>query len=181
MGKYEPLRDHLKSLSEEQWSASFEEVERILGFPLPRSAYTQRAWWSNNASNSVMSKEWMEAGWKTEQVDMAGRKLVFRRVDHERNARFWPQRRQSRSVSEQATICDELTVRGIDHHTLGRLAAIAELTGRSINEVARDILSVGSRLSREERVALSDGIRSRMPKFDDLDIGSLIREGRDDW
>ncbi|MEX0853950.1 MAG: hypothetical protein WD036_11810 [Bauldia sp.] len=38
------------------------------------------AWWSNNASNNVMTRAWLAAGFKTEQVDIEGRKLVFRRV-----------------------------------------------------------------------------------------------------
>ena len=34
----------------------------------------------NNPNNSVMTKAWVEAGFRSEQVDMEGRKLVFRRV-----------------------------------------------------------------------------------------------------
>ena len=30
--------------------------------------------------NNVMTKAWLEAGFRSEQVDMVGRKLVFRRV-----------------------------------------------------------------------------------------------------
>ena len=58
---------------------TFAQIERVIGAKLPKS-HKYRAWWSNNASNSVMTKTWLEAGYRTERVDMAGRKLVFRRV-----------------------------------------------------------------------------------------------------
>ena len=58
---------------------TFAEIEKVLGFRLPRS---QRypAWWSNNPTNNVMTNEWLAAGYRTEQVDIEGRKLVFRRT-----------------------------------------------------------------------------------------------------
>jgi hypothetical protein len=57
---------------------TFAEIEQIIGAKLPRSA-RYRAWWSNNDFNNVMTKAWLEAGFRSEQVDVPGRKLVFRR------------------------------------------------------------------------------------------------------
>ena len=79
MGKYEPLRRFLKTQNAKAVVMTFDEVERVLGFTLPAS-HRYRAWWSNNAFNNVMTNEWLAAGFKTEQVDIEGRKLVFRRV-----------------------------------------------------------------------------------------------------
>ena len=59
---------------------SFAEIERVTGTKLPPSAVKYRPWWSNNPKNSVMTKVWLDAGYESEQVDMAARKLVFRRV-----------------------------------------------------------------------------------------------------
>jgi hypothetical protein len=59
---------------------SFADVERVTGRKLPPSAAKHRPWWSNNPDNSVMTRVWLDAGFESEQVDMAGRKLVFRRV-----------------------------------------------------------------------------------------------------
>ncbi len=59
---------------------TFEEIERVTGVELPPKAQHHRAWWSNNPSNNVMTKVWLDAGYQTEQVDMVARKLVFRRV-----------------------------------------------------------------------------------------------------
>jgi len=58
---------------------TFAEIEKVLGFKLPDSQ-KYPAWWSNNPTNNVMTNEWLAAGYKTEQVDVKGRKLVFRRT-----------------------------------------------------------------------------------------------------
>ena len=52
----------------------------LLAIKLPRSAFEYRPWWSNNASNHVNADSWLRAGYKTENVDMTGRKLVFRKA-----------------------------------------------------------------------------------------------------
>jgi len=85
MGKYTPLGDFLRTQRTQEVSLSFDEIERITGTKLPPKAQHHRAWWSNNQSNNVMTKFWIEAGYETERVDMAGRKLVFRRTVHGRS------------------------------------------------------------------------------------------------
>lgn len=80
MGKYAPLGEFLRSQEAAFVSMTFEEIERIIGGTLPPKAQHHRAWWSNNPSNNVMTGVWLEAGYKTEQVDMASRRLVFRRA-----------------------------------------------------------------------------------------------------
>ena len=80
MSKYAPLRKYLSSGTQTRWRVTFAEVEAVLGFSLPRSAYAYPAWWSNDATGHSHSRVWLDAGWKTEQVDMSARKLVFRRV-----------------------------------------------------------------------------------------------------
>lgn len=81
MGKYEPLKHFLRSQSGREVPVTFADIERITGTKLPPKAQHHRAWWSNNASNNVMTRVWLEAGFESAQVDMAGRKLVFRRVE----------------------------------------------------------------------------------------------------
>jgi hypothetical protein len=80
MSKYEPLKRHLSRLSEPEWRAGFGDVERVLGFPLPPSSRKHRALWSNNPRGHVMTQAWLEAGWRAEQVDLKGERLVFRRA-----------------------------------------------------------------------------------------------------
>jgi hypothetical protein len=79
MSKYVNLGEYLRRQKNELVRMTFAEVERVIGHKLPSSS-RYPAWWSNNPSNNVMTKVWLQAGFKTEQVDMQGRKLVFRRV-----------------------------------------------------------------------------------------------------
>ncbi len=79
MSKYEPLRRHLEGRSAQLVPMTFAEIEKVLGFKLPESQ-KYAAWWSNNPDNNVMTNEWLAAGYKSEQVDIEGRKLVFRRM-----------------------------------------------------------------------------------------------------
>jgi hypothetical protein len=80
MSKYSPLADYLKRQGRERVPMTFAEIERITGTKLPPSAIKHRPWWSNNPKNSVLTKVWLDAGFASEQVDMAARKLVFRRI-----------------------------------------------------------------------------------------------------
>jgi hypothetical protein len=79
MGKYESLPQFLASERTSFVRLSFAEIERVLGFKLPKSAYKHEAWWSNNATGHSHSRAWLEAGWRTENVDLAGRKVTFQR------------------------------------------------------------------------------------------------------
>lgn len=79
MSKYDLLGAYLQEQGKEHIPMSFSEIERIIGFKLPKSQ-THQAWWSNSTSNNVMTQVWLDAGYRTEQVDVAGRKLVFRRI-----------------------------------------------------------------------------------------------------
>lgn len=85
MGKYEPLGAYLSAQSRAHIPMSFAEIEDIIGEKLPASKQYP-AWWSNSPTNNVMTKEWLSAGYQTESVDIAGEKLVFRRVKKSANA-----------------------------------------------------------------------------------------------
>lgn len=78
MGKYDPLGEHLRSLTTNVWRASFTEIESIIGATLPKSARTYPAYWSNGQAHS---RAWRDAGWQTEDVDPGGGRVTFRRVD----------------------------------------------------------------------------------------------------
>jgi len=79
MSKYAPLGSYLKSQKRNLIPMTFSEIEALIDSPLPASK-KYPAWWSNNTSNSMMTKEWLAAGYKTESVDVAGEKLVFRKT-----------------------------------------------------------------------------------------------------
>jgi hypothetical protein len=79
MSKYAPLGDYLRKQRTERVPMTFSEIEHVVRTRLPQS---QRypAWWSNNPWNNVMTQVWLDAGFKTEDVDVEARRLVFRRV-----------------------------------------------------------------------------------------------------
>ena len=79
MSKYAPLAAHLREVGQETVPMTFADIERIIGTNLPPSAFKHRPWWSNNPANSVITRSWLEAGYKTQNVDMEGQKLVFRK------------------------------------------------------------------------------------------------------
>jgi hypothetical protein len=86
MSKYSALGDYLKRQHGERVPMTFGDIEKITGTKLPASAHKHRPWWSNNPDNSVMTKIWLDAGFESEQVNIAARKLVFRRVRKPRSA-----------------------------------------------------------------------------------------------
>jgi hypothetical protein len=81
MGKYEPLENFLKGQRAKRWRVAFREIEALLGFKLPPSAFKYPAWWSNDETGHSHAKAWLGAGWRTEEVDLAARKLTFARAD----------------------------------------------------------------------------------------------------
>lgn len=79
MSKYEPLPQFLASVGGTAHRMSFSEIERVLGFKLPKSAYQHEAWWSNNATGHSHARAWLQSGWRTEALDLAARKVTFLR------------------------------------------------------------------------------------------------------
>ena len=77
MSKYAALEAHLRESGRDTVPMTFADIARVIGSDLPPSAFKHRPWWSNNPSNSSITRSWLEAGYKTENVDMAAKKLVF--------------------------------------------------------------------------------------------------------
>ena len=65
---------------------TFEEIETVIGSPLPPSARKFRPWWSNNPSNSVITHAWLAAGYKSTQVDLKLERLTFIRDDSHKSS-----------------------------------------------------------------------------------------------
>ncbi len=84
MSKYDPLTDYLRGRPEGEWThtLSLDEMERVLGTSLPRTAWIDRPWWANT-QRSNHARKWLQAGWKVGQVDLTGKRVTFMRVDGE--------------------------------------------------------------------------------------------------
>jgi hypothetical protein len=82
-GKYTPLENYLRGLSENQRDVSlrFEQIEKILNSKLPSSAYEDRRWWDHETEgNNVSKRAWASAGWKIERLDVNKKRVKFVRA-----------------------------------------------------------------------------------------------------
>ncbi|SPU55268.1 Uncharacterised protein [Brevundimonas vesicularis] len=64
MAKYDPLRDYLRKQKSEELELSFVEMERKIGYMLPKSASLPQ-WWANTTdptTTDVQRKAWGDAG-----------------------------------------------------------------------------------------------------------------------
>jgi len=77
MGKYAPLEQYLTTLEETSVSLNYPEMEDLLGFKLPNSAYKHRAWWSNGKKGG--SKFWLRVGWLVDSI-VLNERVTFRKA-----------------------------------------------------------------------------------------------------
>ena len=74
----------------------------------------------------------------------------------------------------------QILMRKVDDELLDALRRRAQVSGRSMEAEARDAMTRGTRLTADERVALSQRIRALTPKgVVQTDSTELIREDRD--
>ena len=78
---YQRLRQHLEALKQNEWPATFDQIEKVIGADLPPSARKHPAWWSNTTSHSH-AQAWVKAGWITRKVNLANQSVVFERKSH---------------------------------------------------------------------------------------------------
>src|SRR5690606_29267984 len=63
---------------DDEWRASFAEIERVLDRSLPRSARMYRPWWANTKDGGhSQALAWVLAGWTTSQVDLDAEEVTF--------------------------------------------------------------------------------------------------------
>lgn len=78
--KYTPLQKYLESIAsdKERITLNFDEIEKIIGAALPRSAFTYREWWANQQGGS-RAPYWQAAGFLVDGVDLEKKLAYFRR------------------------------------------------------------------------------------------------------
>jgi hypothetical protein len=109
MGKYEGLSQFLAAARGDVQRLTFSEIERALGFKLPKSAYEYPAWWSNNPAGHSHSRAWTEAGWRTEAVDLSSRKVTFQRAVESRHvAEMSPKRDPWGCMADSVTLLPDV-------------------------------------------------------------------------
>ncbi len=81
MSKYDPLKIHLNLSENQTITLSFSEIEKILGKPLPTSAFRHNAWWSNEVKGThTQSNSWMDSGYRTKDLDLNMQRVTFRKA-----------------------------------------------------------------------------------------------------
>ena len=76
--KYAPLTEYLNQLTEPLIDLSFHEIEKILGFDLPASAFQYQAWWANEREGTHShARSWLNASFKTANVDLNTKTVTF--------------------------------------------------------------------------------------------------------
>lgn len=78
--KYAALRVFLAARSESRIVLSFAEIAAAAKVKLPASAFRYPQWWQNDAEHHVQAKAWLEAGYKTENVDLDAQRVEFVRT-----------------------------------------------------------------------------------------------------
>lgn len=127
--KYAALEEFLGRQAAGSVAMTFAQIERVIRAPLPPVAFRHRAWWSNNPSNSVMTQAWLRAGFESAQVDMAARRLVFRRAA--------PARTHLAAVETQPIIADGSRGAALRHPLLGALKGLLRVeAGTDLTEPA---------------------------------------------
>jgi len=64
MGKYDALRDHLKTHRLREVQLSFRELEKLIGEALPASAVRPQ-WWANQKGGTRPQRDaWRDAGYE---------------------------------------------------------------------------------------------------------------------
>lgn len=83
MGKYDALHHFLKQIppSKDEITVDFDEMENILGFKLPKSAYNYRQWWANPTfpEQHPYAQSCLLADWMVESVDQQSKWVRFKR------------------------------------------------------------------------------------------------------
>ncbi len=79
MYHYQPLKDFLAARGARSVSLSYDEIERLLGRPLPPSASgdVSRQWWANTDSHS-QARAWLSLGRKA-KLNLEQRTVTFSR------------------------------------------------------------------------------------------------------
>lgn len=170
--KYEPLKRHLEGLFEHgEVRLSFPEIERILGFPLPRSAHEHQAWWSNTRAGHSHAAAWLDAGWKTMALDVTARKVSFVKAADpvaglaEKGAPFL--RDDPSVVTFPADALDSRALRMIDEHVKIHGGSRASACVALLDQLANDRLA-----------AMVDWFQ-KASKPSTTSSADLIREDRD--
>ncbi len=172
MSKYDPLRMFLARAGKPDFELSFEDIERTLGFPLPRSARVHRPWWSNEGSGThVQARAWMDAGYQVWEVDLKRERTRFRRKRPDSSDQARPE-----SPDRPGTV-DLIHVRRCALSPAAQ-RLLAEYSAEADHDEAAALARAVHEAAKARRAALVASASAQAPRVAD-DSVALIREDRD--
>lgn len=81
MSKYDPIETFLTRCGKKFLTLDFSAISEMVSGGLPASAHKHSAWWSNEVDGQhTQARSWMEAGFRTENLDLEQKKVSFRHV-----------------------------------------------------------------------------------------------------
>jgi hypothetical protein len=75
------LKSLLRNMLHLRIRVSFEDIDALLGEPLPDSARKHRSWWTNDHTTDVQPLAWLRAGWRVDDVDLTIGEVTFRQTN----------------------------------------------------------------------------------------------------
>ena len=54
-----------------------QEIQDIMGFPLPKSARKYRPWWANDKTHVQANDGWLNYGWKVKEINFSNETIIF--------------------------------------------------------------------------------------------------------
>ncbi|MEG0774386.1 hypothetical protein [Clostridium sp.] len=76
--KYEALMKYFQTIEDNKVVLTYDDIENIIGFKLPKSAYEYNAYWRESKTHTV-TRAWIESGWKITELRM-GKHIEFTKV-----------------------------------------------------------------------------------------------------
>jgi hypothetical protein len=137
MSKYDPLSARLTGDDGREWSVTFADLEKLLGFSLPKTARSGKTWWRNTGAQPHQ-QAWVSSGWEVAQVDLAGARVTFRRITA--SAPDVLQKHPTPVGADQPAILERLEASskwGVVALVTGGLALVAGLGALAIRGVMR--------------------------------------------
>lgn len=137
MSPYDPLTKYLLECDQDRVSMTFLELEQVLGFILPKSAYTYSAWWANGGHSNANA--WFKAGYKVDQINIFDMTVTFRKSLVPNNQKPKIQRKARKTISTMITeplqakpSTDKIVVCGYEFYFLQHLSPKCDANGHIV-------------------------------------------------
>lgn len=162
MSVYQPLQSFLARQAEASVVMSYDDIERVLGRKLPKTAYgaNKRQWWANTETHS-QALAWLRANRKA-KLDVTRSEVAFIRQTQAGSTR----------VSEDDA---EFALPGLLPAARRLLDDVAEEKGVTLAVAAAHLLNGLAHQRRTATLAWFEG----KSKFSNVSSADLIREDRD--